>query len=87
MTASCRLRLKVVPGARAAGVEWMGALLKVKVTAAPEKGRANDAVIELLAQRLGLNTSDFNLVSGHTSPLKTLEVFGLTLEGVKQQLG
>lgn len=87
MTASCRLRLKVVPGARATGVEWMGALLKVKVTAAPEKGRANDAVIELLAQRLGLNSNAFNLVSGHTSPLKTLEVCGLSLEEVREKLG
>lgn len=87
MTASCRLRLKVVPGARTASVEWMGELLKVKVTAAPEKGRANDAVIELVAQRLGLNTSAISLISGHTSPLKTLEVCGLSLEDVRQQLG
>jgi uncharacterized protein YggU (UPF0235/DUF167 family) len=87
MTASCRLRLKVVPGARTASVEWMGELLKVKVTEAPEKGRANDAVIELLAQRLGLNTSALSLISGHTSPFKTLEVCGLALEEVQRQLG
>lgn len=87
MTHGCRLRLKVVPGARSAGIEWLGELLKVKVTAAPEKGRANEAVIELLAQQLGINTSAIHLVSGHTSPLKTLDIGGLTIDDVRQRLG
>ena len=45
-----QLRIKVVPGARNEGIEWIGDLLKVKVRAAPEKGRANTAVEELLAR-------------------------------------
>lgn len=68
------LRIKVVPGARNEGVEWLGELLKVKVRAAPEKGRANAAVEELLAQRLALAPSSVKIVAGFGSPLKTVEL-------------
>ena len=86
MKAGCRLRLKVVPGARQPGVEWMGDVLKVKVAAAPEKGRANAAVIELLAQRLQVNAGALSLVSGQTSALKTLDVGGLTIDEIRLRL-
>jgi uncharacterized protein YggU (UPF0235/DUF167 family) len=50
-----RLILKVVPGSsREEIVGWLGDSLKVKVKAPPETGRANEAVIALLADRLGL---------------------------------
>lgn len=69
-----QLRIKVVPGARNEGIEWLGDLLKVKVRAAPEKGRANTAVEELLAQKLALPASSVRIVSGFGSPLKTVEI-------------
>jgi len=46
------------------------------VTAAPEKGKANAAVIEVLAEALGLPKSALRIVSGETSPLKTVEIDG-----------
>ena len=50
-----RLSLKVVPGSsRDEIVGWLGDSLKVKVKALPEKGRANEAVVALLAERLGI---------------------------------
>ena len=53
MTASTRVRLRVSPGAgRAAIVGRYGDGWKVRVTAAPEHGRANDAVLRLLADAL-----------------------------------
>ncbi len=69
-----QLRIKVVPGARNEGIEWLGDLLKVKVRAPPEKGRANAAVEELLARRLALPQSSVRIVAGFGSPLKTLEI-------------
>jgi uncharacterized protein len=44
--------------------------LQVSVTQPPEKGKANKAIIGLLAASLGLRKSQFELVSGETSPRK-----------------
>jgi uncharacterized protein len=50
-----------------------GALL-VKVTAAPEKGKANNAVIALLAKTIGVPQSAFEFVSGDTDRYKTFRL-------------
>ena len=72
-----QMRIKVVPGARNEGIEWLGDMLKVKVRAAPEKGRANTAVEALLVQRLALPQSSVRIVAGFGSPLKTVEIDSL----------
>ena len=46
------------------------------MTAAPEKGKANAAVVEVLAAALDLPKSALRIVSGETSPFKTVEVVG-----------
>lgn len=84
--APLRIQLKVIAGASRTGVEWYGDKLKVKVSVAPEKGRANTAVIALLAQRLGLPLSAFRIVAGETNPLKTVEIHGLGLAQLQQVL-
>lgn len=68
------IRLKVVPGATREGVEWLGDLLKVKVRAPPEKGKANTAVEELLAERLSVPLASVKITAGFGSPLKTVEL-------------
>ncbi len=71
----CRLQLKVVPSSsRDAIVGWLGKVLKVKVMAPPEKGLANGAVEALLAKTLGLSSKSVSIVSGHSSPTKTVEI-------------
>ncbi len=73
-----RLSLKVVPGSsRDEIVGWLGDSLKVKVKAPPEKGRANEAVVALLAERLGVDASTISVVSGHGSPAKIVTINGL----------
>ena len=72
-----RLQLKVVPKAsrnRVAG--WVGERLKVQVTAAPERGKANHAVLEVLAEILGLSPARIRIVAGEMSALKTVEIEG-----------
>ena len=82
-----RLSLKVVPGSsRDEIVGWLGDSLKVKVKSPPEKGRANEAVITLLAGALAIDSSLITVVSGHTSPAKVLEIDGLDDAGVRQRL-
>ncbi len=70
-----RLRLRVKPGARRTEVVGPhGGALKVKVAAAPERGKANRAVIELLARTLDVPAAAVEILSGETSQDKTVLV-------------
>ena len=70
-----RILVKAIPKAsRDRVVGWVGERLKVAVTAAPERGKANAAVIEVLAAALELPTSRLRIVAGESSPLKTVEI-------------
>ena len=80
-----RLSLKVVPGSsRDEIVGWLGDSLKVKVKSPPEKGRANEAVIALLAERLRIDASSIAMVSGHGSPAKVVDVDGMDAAALRQ---
>jgi uncharacterized protein len=73
-----RLRLKVSPGAARTELAGRhGDAWKVRVSAAPERGRANDAVVRLLAGRLGLPRAAVSVVSGHAARDKIVELRGL----------
>jgi len=75
MSASTRLRLRVAPGASRPGIVGRhGTAWKVRVTAAPEAGKANDAVVRLLADILGLPARDIEIISGHSSRNKIVEL-------------
>jgi uncharacterized protein len=70
-----RLRLRVKPGARADGLVGVHAgALKLTVTAAPERGKANAAVLELLGRALDLPASSLELLSGESSQDKAVRV-------------
>jgi len=73
-----RFNVKVVPGSsRDQIVGWLGDALKIRVTAPPEKGKANEAVIDLLAEALGISSDDIEVVSGHSSPSKIIAINGM----------
>ncbi len=81
------LDLKVSPKAsRNAVTGFVGEALKVAVTAAPERGKANEAVEELLAEALGLPRSAVRVVAGQTSRNKRLEIAGLEAAEVRRRL-
>ena len=65
-------------------VGWLGEAIKVKVKAQPEKGRANEAVVALLADRLGIDPSSIAVVSGHGSPAKVVAIDGIDDEAILQ---
>lgn len=76
--ASTRLRLRVSPGSgRAEVVGRHGDAWKVRVTAPPEDGRANDAVVKLVAETLALPLSAVTIVSGHGARDKIVELTGV----------
>ena len=77
-----RVILKVTPKAKRAGFGGLladtngGQALKVAVSAAPEAGKANDAVIALLAKEWGVAKSAISVVTGATGRRKVVEIRG-----------
>ena len=63
-----------------------GEALKVAVSAPPEGGKANDALVRLLAKALGVSRSAVRLVGGRASRDKLIEVEGLTLEQLRERI-
>lgn len=86
--ADVMLRLKAVPGASRNAVGGLvGDRLKVRVAAPPEGGRANDAIVELLADRLEVRRSAIQIVVGLASPEKVARIVGLAEGVVRERLG
>lgn len=86
----CILPVRAQPGARKVGVlgEQAGAL-KVAVSAPPEDGRANQAVVDLLREALGVKRSQVELISGMKSRHKRFLIRGVsqeTLEMLVQEI-
>jgi uncharacterized protein (TIGR00251 family) len=77
-----RLELRVTPNAGRDAIEGIeirddgGAVLRCRVKAVPDKGKANAAVIALLAKALGLPKSSLTLISGDTARQKSIEIAG-----------
>jgi uncharacterized protein len=85
---STRLRLRVSPGARKTElVGRHGDAWKVRVSAPAENGRANAAVLKLLAERVGLPRRAVSLVSGHSAREKVVQVDGLDRAESERRLG
>jgi len=73
--------VKVVPrSSRTTIVGILNGMLKVKLAAAPEKGKANQSLIEFLADELGVRKTAVKITTGHTSPVKTIEITGIPMQ-------
>ncbi|MBP9842201.1 MAG: DUF167 domain-containing protein [Simkaniaceae bacterium] len=68
------IKVKVTPkGSKNEILGWEGDLLRVKIAAPPDKGKANEALIRFLAKEWDIAPSRIQILSGHTSRIKTLE--------------
>jgi uncharacterized protein (TIGR00251 family) len=84
---STRLRLRVAPGSTRSGVVGRhGGAWKVRVAAPPEDGRANEAVVRLLADTLSLPRKAVTLVSGHGARDKVVELEGIDPTQIDQRM-
>jgi len=84
---STRLRLRVAPGAaHACVVGRQGEAWKVRVAAPPEGGRANEAVVRLIAETLSVSRGAVTLVSGHGARDKIVELAGLSASQIERRL-
>jgi uncharacterized protein (TIGR00251 family) len=85
--AGATLSVKVVPGASVDRVVGRyGEAVKVQVTAPPEGGKANEAVLELLATALSVRPSQLTLVRGHGHSRKVIHVQGIDLATAQTRL-
>jgi uncharacterized protein len=82
-----KLKLKVVPGASQSSIAgWLGDALKIRVVAAPEKGKANKEVLGLLSEVLSVPMVKLSILRGLSSPHKNVEVTGLSLDEIKLRI-
>jgi uncharacterized protein (TIGR00251 family) len=81
------LRLKVTPSAsRDAVMGWEGNVLRVHVRAPAQRGKANEAVLRLLADALGVDRRRLRIVRGETSRQKVLSVDDLDQAEIRARL-
>jgi uncharacterized protein (TIGR00251 family) len=79
--------VKVAAGSRRQGIRGVvDGVLKISVTVAPEKGKANKAVIRLLAKKLQVPASALQIAAGGTTPQKQICVQGLTAGDLQSRL-
>jgi len=82
-----RLRIRVVTGAHTSEVVGrLGDAWKLRVKAAPERGRANGEVVALLARTLGVPRDAVRIARGHTTGEKLVEVERLTRDDADRRL-
>ena len=85
--ATTRLKVRVSPGARRPGIAGRhGDGWKVRVAEPPEDGRANEAVLRLLAEALDVPRARVTLVSGHSSRDKIVVLDGVEQEHIERVL-
>ena len=72
------LDIRVQPRASRNAIEVDGERITVRVTALPESGKANDAVVSLLAKRLGVPKRSVQIVRGHKSRDKRISIEGVS---------
>lgn len=82
------VRVKAVPGAkRDEVIGRLGDRLKLRVTAPPEGGRANEAICALVARELGVKPREVEVVQGGASAEKVVLVHGVTAGDVERRWG
>ena len=83
---ACRLEVRVTPRASRDRIEAGELSVRVWTTAAPTDGGANEAVLRLLAKRLGIAPSRLTIVRGESSRDKVIEVEGLAAAEAQARL-
>ncbi|HEV2583945.1 MAG TPA: DUF167 domain-containing protein [Ktedonobacteraceae bacterium] len=81
-----RVIVRVIPRSRRNVIEWEAGILKARLTAPPVDGAANEALLALLADKLGMPRRALSIVQGATSRQKVVEIDGLTAEEFEKKL-
>jgi len=71
--------VKVIPsGSKTCLCGLLGDKLKIKVSAAPEKGRANKCLLDFLSKKLAVKKNNLTIITGQTSPVKRIRALGIS---------
>jgi len=86
-SAGILFQIKVLPRSSRCGTAGRhGDALKIKITAPPVEGKANEEVVRFLAGLLGVKTAQVAIVSGDHSRIKTVAVTGITGQKLRDRL-
>ncbi|MFZ0035166.1 MAG: DUF167 domain-containing protein [Sedimentisphaerales bacterium] len=78
---------KIVPGSsRTCISSLLGDMLKIKISAPPEKGKANQCLVRFLAEQLGVQKNTISIISGQTNPIKQVHVLGISADALLRRL-
>jgi uncharacterized protein (TIGR00251 family) len=78
---------KVIPGSsRTCVCGLLDGMLKIKISAPPEKGKANQRLLEFLAKQLGVKKSAISIISGQTNPIKQVQALGISADALIEKL-
>jgi uncharacterized protein (TIGR00251 family) len=82
------IQVRVVPRAPRSRIEgWQAGALKVRLHAPPVDGKANAALVALLAEALAIGKGSVEIISGETARLKLVRIHGLSAEQINMRLG
>jgi len=82
------LTVKVIPAARTTAISGLlDEMLKLKVAAPAEKGKANKSLIDFLAKKLGVRKNSIQIITGRTKPVKQIKISGLLPPEILKKLG
>ena len=83
----CYFKVKVVPASsKTVVVGVLDGMLKLRVTAVPEKGKANKSIVDFLAKKLGVNKKMVTITAGVSSPVKQIRISEMSAEDVLERL-
>jgi hypothetical protein len=79
---------KIVPGSSRTAVSGvLDTMIKIRVAAPPEKGKANQCLIAFLAGQLGVKKNAIEILAGQMNPVKQLRVAGISAADLLDRLG
>ena len=82
------ITVKIVPGSSSPNkiCGLLDDMLKIKIAAPPEKGKANQCLVHFLAKLLGVHKSSIQIISGQTNPIKQIQISEISAETIKKKL-
>ncbi len=79
---------KIVPGSsRTVVAGTLEDMIKIRVAAPPEKGKANQCLITFLARQLGVKKNAVEILAGQTNPVKHVRIAGISAAQLLEGLG